>query len=788
MGRDDSDWLRHEPGAIDFGTAYLLHFDAVYDAVFPLLESHPLLSSMLSARNPEERAASRAHSYARLERALGGDWDFYAASLRQEGAAYARRGFPFGVWQDVSTAQIGVLTRVLIEQLGTQPARLIDAFGALHRFTQRAGSEIGNAYVTESERALRTWEILFQRMPWGICMLDPQTLVIRFANDAFRRMYDLKGADLGVRTLDSLFDADDLVRVRAAHTESAYAAGTVSYEAIHVRSDGARFPVLFDGVLLPASNPDERAWAISVRDLTERQQVESLRAHSLELEMENRRVQEGSRLKSEFLANMSHELRTPLNSILGFSELLIHGEVGPLQDQQRDFIGDIHSSGKHLLRLINDILDLSKVEAGKMEFHAETLDLRALIVEVTGVLRAVASRRSVQFDIDHGTDLGTVQLDPARLKQVLYNYLSNAIKFSPEGGTVTVRTLAQGPTSFRLEVVDHGPGIAADDLGRLFLEFEQLDPGSARSHGGTGLGLALTRRLVEAQGGAVGVQSTVGQGSTFHAVLPRYLPGSSSLPQPRRFAAADSRAPRVLVIEDDAADQECIVHALISAGYAVDTAATGAQALRAVAEHKYDAITLDLLLPDTNGLTMVQSLRKDPNLQGVPVIVISVVSEQVTAGFVVSDALQKPLAPDELLTALRRVGLEPPGAGPVLVVDDDEPSSKLISATLAQMGFRAVVAHDGQKALDRARVEQPVLVVLDLIMPNLDGFGFLKQFRQVPAWSAIPVLIWTVKDLTIAEQKQLRASASAVVPKDNTGSSALAEVVRRHLPTPRVSS
>ncbi len=781
MGVEDSDWLQNEPGAADFSAVYLQHFDAVYDAVQPLFAAHPQLSVLFSARTPEERAAARAHSYHRLERALGGDWNYYATSLRQQGATFARCGYPFGVWREISTMQLRVLSRLFIEQLGASPARLADALNAMHRFTERCASEVGTAYVTESGNALRTWEAMFQRMSWGIVVIDAQSLMIRFANDAFRRMYDFTDAELGVRHFDSLFEPDDLLRLRRLHRESAYATGAFSYEAIHVRPDGTRFPALLDGVLVPASAAGEQAWALSVLDLTERKQMEALRTRSLELELENRRVQEGSRLKSEFLANMSHELRTPLNSILGFSELLIHGEVGALEEQQREFIGDIHSSGQHLLRLINDVLDLSKVEAGKMQFHPQSLDLKELIGEVTGVLRAVAGHRSVRFEVEHAADLGPITLDPARLKQVLYNYLSNAIKFSEAGGVVTIRTRADAAALFRIEVVDHGSGISAENLGRLFVEFEQLEPGSTKTHGGTGLGLALTRRLVEAQGGTVGVYSTLGKGSTFYAVLPRRLSSMHALPQPRHFAGTTAHAPRVLVIEDDPDDQNCIVHALVRAGYTVDTAASGAQAMRAVTEHTYAAITLDLLLPDTNGLSLVQALRKEPRVQGVPVIVISMVSEQVTAGFVVSGVLQKPLDPAELLGALRRVGLEPPGAGPVLIVDDDAPSSKLISATLVQMGFRVVVADDGEKALEQARVERPALVVLDLVMPNLDGFGFLQQFRAVPAWSAIPVLVWTVKDLSSTEQAQLHAAAAAVIPKDGTGASALATVIREHL-------
>jgi PAS domain S-box-containing protein len=631
------------------------------------------------------------------------------------------------------------------------------------------------------ENELRRWEALFQSMPWGVCITDLSGGNVALCNDAFAGLYGLDADAVRGKAIESLYDPSELVRVRDAYRSSAREAGRASFESIHVRADGSRFPVLVDAARLPGVDGGD-TWALSVRDLTERKQFEALRARGAELETENRRVQEASRMKSEFLANMSHELRTPLNSILGFSELLYEGEVGELADKQREFIGDIYTSGKHLLRLINDVLDLSKVEAGKMEFYPEQADLRQLLQEVTGVLRGVAGDKGIVPTVEIAPSLGAVHLDAGRLKQVLYNYLSNALKFSPKNGRVHVSARPDGHKSFRIEVTDEGPGISEANQRRLFMEFEQLDPGPTKTHGGTGLGLALTRRLVEAQGGSVGVKSTVGGGSTFHATLPIYSPARGSLPQPRRIPGAYAEAPRVLVIEDDPADQDRIIAALVGAGYAVDTAATGAQALRAASERTYDAITLDLLLPDANGLQILGALRELPGSRELPVIVISVVSEQVTGGFVVHEVLQKPLQSENLLSSLSRARVVPPGIGPVLVVEDDESSAKLMITSLEQLGFRAVVARDGEQALDRARAERPAAVVLDLMMPNLDGFGFLQRFRMEAAWARIPVLVWTVKDLSADEHRELLRSASAVLPKNGTGARALVETIRAQLP------
>jgi PAS domain S-box-containing protein len=273
-------------------------------------------------------------------------------------------------------------------------------------------------------------------------------------------------------------------------------------------------------------------------DVTARRAAEELRQHSVELEARNRRIEEASRLKSEFLANMSHELRTPLNAILGFAELLHDGVVDPTSPQHREFLGDILNSGQHLLQLINDVLDLAKVEAGRLELRPEPIDLPALVAEVCSILRTTAASRRIT--VEHQLDPGLIDLvlDPSRLKQVLYNYLSNALKFTHEGGRVTIRATAESDDRLRLEVEDDGIGIAPADLNRLFLDFQQLDGGSSKRHAGTGLGLALTRRLVEAQGGEVGVRSQPGLGSVFHAILPRHAVAGTPRLRPRRESSA----------------------------------------------------------------------------------------------------------------------------------------------------------------------------------------------------------------------------------------------------------
>jgi signal transduction histidine kinase len=402
----------------------------------------------------------------------------------------------------------------------------------------------------------------------------------------------------------------------------------------------------------------------ALREAAERVQSEEIRRRSAALEMQNRRIQEANRLKSEFLANMSHELRTPLNAIIGFAELLHDGQVPSGSAQHKEFLGDILASGKHLLQLINDVLDLAKVESGKLEFRPEQVEVSRVVSEISSILRTHLAAKRVHLELEIDPTIGVLFLDPGRLKQIAYNYLSNAIKFSSPGARMLLRIVSEGDTMFRVSVTDEGIGISEVDQARLFVEFQQLEAGLAKRHQGTGLGLALTKRLVEAQGGYVGVVSEVGKGSTFYAVIPRRVETLQEIALPR-VATRDRASMRkgahsVLVVEDDARDQAQLVRALSDAGYEVEVATTGAQALSRWRQRAavFDAVTIDLLLPDMSGLDVLAALQGDPRATGLPIIVVTVVPDtNVLAGFLVHEVLHKPLDTNRLLESLRRAGV-----------------------------------------------------------------------------------------------------------------------------------
>jgi DNA-binding response OmpR family regulator/nitrogen-specific signal transduction histidine kinase len=499
-----------------------------------------------------------------------------------------------------------------------------------------------------------------------------------------------------------------------------------------------------------------------VSEITEQRQAENARLTAQRLEAENRQIQEANRLKSQFLANMSHELRTPLNAVIGFADLLHSGYIKPDSPKYQEFLGHIGTSGRHLLQLINDVLDLSKVEAGKFEFRPEPVSLQQLADEARDMLGPAAAAKQLLWRQEIDPTLDGLVLDAERFTQVLCNYLSNAIKFTAPGGCVSLRACAAGAHHFRLEVEDTGIGIAEHDLGRLFVEFQQLDAGHGKQHQGTGLGLALTRRLVQAQGGRVGVRSTPGRGSVFYLEMPR-APGR----------AADG-APRWLVIEDDDRLRQAVLGGLQRGGFQADGAASAAQALAQAQARPYDAITLDLQLPDRQGLGALALIRCEGPSRESPVRVLTMpAGARASATFAIANLMAKPLRTGEVVAAMARLATPPDRRLRVMVIDDDPLALALMSEALGALHIDALCRPDARAAIAEIARQSPDALVLDLMMPGFDGFATLHALRGLPGGQALPVFIWTSMLLTDEEFDTLAQSAQVILAK---GGGALQQV------------
>jgi CheY-like chemotaxis protein len=470
---------------------------------------------------------------------------------------------------------------------------------------------------------------------------------------------------------------------------------------------------------------------------------------------------------------MSHELRTPLNAIIGFSELLLDDGGGTYAGPtQSNFLDHIHGSGKHLLALINDILDLAKVESGQMELRAEKVRVAELVKQVLTTVEPLARAKDIKTT-SHAGAAGTIVADRGKLKQMLLNLVSNAIKFTPEGGRVSVAGRRVNG-SVEIAVADTGIGIAEQDLDRIFNEFQQLDSGPDRQHQGTGLGLALTRRFAELHGGSVDVHSAREGGSTFTLLLPREpQPAMRADPdQDPLSSSAEGDWPLVLIVEDNREAADLLVRHLARGGYAAEVARGGSDVLEMARRLRPIAITLDILLPDVDGWELLNTLKRDAQTRDIPILVVTVVDEpELGRALGAHDYFVKPVDGKALLSRLDQYALttrvrEHPVK--VLVVDDEASSVDRLVALLEPVGFTVLRAYGGAPGLEVARTELPDLILLDLIMPGLNGFDVVSALKADARTKDIPVLIVTAKDLDARDKRRLNGQVAAVLQKGST--------------------
>jgi signal transduction histidine kinase/DNA-binding response OmpR family regulator len=500
-------------------------------------------------------------------------------------------------------------------------------------------------------------------------------------------------------------------------------------------------------------------------------------------------VERASKFKDQFLSTMSHELRTPLNAVLGFSDLLADERYGSLNDRQRRYVDHIHTGGKHLLKLITDILDLSKIEAGRMELNYEDVTVAAAFTEVISALYPLAEKKSQALLKQVKPNLH-VRADVMRFKQVLMNLVGNAIKFTPESGRIELLA-RQLDDQVRIEVRDNGPGIPPEQQQRIFEAFFRLaQTGNATE--GTGLGLAITSRLVELHGSKLGIESQPGEGTSFYFSLPLIAitpeqPTEPSLPVPRA-----RRAPRILVVEDNAATGQLIQSQLVSSGYETLKCDQPERATEMAAEHQPDAITLDLLMQPVHGLEVLLQLKNDPRTLKIPVIVVTIVDQPgVGTALGADEYLIKPVDKATLLSAVERCLRSRGGAAPartILVVEDDVSTLEMIVDLLRGYGYAVSTAADGEQA--RASVAQslPELVILDLVLPKMSGFELLAEWRSNPRTAELSVFVLTSKDLTKEEERYIHAHAESLFKKQNSWREPLIRQLERVVTSPTLEN
>jgi adenylate cyclase len=618
--------------------------------------------------------------------------------------------------------------------------------------------------TSELQRRGAVLRVTFDNMEHGVLMFDPE-LKLAAWNRQVMELLELPQA-----FLESEARYGDYLRFLAERGE--YASGDAEAEVRRLTADIARDyrweRTRPDGTVLEIrhSGLPEGGCIIIYTDITERKRYEEA------LTAARDQAEAMSLTKSAFLANMSHELRTPLNAIIGVTEMLQEDARDLKRDDEIEPLNRVSGAARHLLTLINDILDLSKIEAGRMELNLETFSVAPLIDEVVKTVETLAAKNSNRIVVDCDPGTKSIHADQMRVRQALLNLVSNANKFT-EHGTVTIRARRREIDDrewIEIAVTDTGIGMTPAQMERLFQEFSQADTSTTRKYGGTGLGLAISQRFCRMMGGDISVQSEPGRGSTFTIRLPANIVGIDSTAaapetsQRMHVAPTSHDAPLIVVADDDPTGREVVARFLEREGFSVALADGGREALRLVRELHPDAMTLDIIMPDLDGWTVLAAIKGDPTLADIPVILVTIVDEK-NRGYSLGAAeyLVKPVDREKLNQVLRRICGSVRGR--LLLVEDDDTVRRQMRLQLQPNGWDISEAENGRIALARLDEARPDAIILDLIMPEMDGFEFLEELRSRAEWRGIPVVVVTSKDLTAEDRSRLNGGVERIIQK-----------------------
>ena len=546
-------------------------------------------------------------------------------------------------------------------------------------------------------------------------------------------------------------------------------------ETVYISKDGREIPVSVSASAMISDSGELQAFVCLAQDMTERKKArEELQRANDDLAEARDVALAANQTKSQFLANMSHELRTPLNAIIGYSEMLQEEAEDMGEATFVDDLKKIQAAGRHLLGLINDILDISKIEAGKMQIFLEDFQIVPTIADVVTTVRPLVEKNANELELRCPEDIGVMHADVTRVRQVLFNLLSNACKFTKEGRITleAIREKAADGEWMVFKVSDTGIGMSPDQVAKLFKPFTQADASTTRKYGGTGLGLTISKYFCNMMHGDLTLESEYGKGTTFTARIPAVVEekqpeaATSETAAPPKESAGEKQT--VLVIDDDPDARDLLGRFLVKEGFHVESAANGPDGIRMAKELLPVAITLDVMMPNMDGWQVLNALKGDPELAAIPVFMVTMV-ENRSLGYAlgVSEYLRKPIDYSRLSDLLKKYVSETENPQ-VLVVEDDESVRGVMRKALEKQGCRVLEAENGRIALDRLKVERPTLILLDIAMPVMNGFEFLHEFKQVHEWAGIPIVVLTSKDLTAEEIEQLEGQVKAVVQKRGT--------------------